>query len=171
MTLTYIINVQSWNSQHHGQTIHPAVNFILLILFKIPGIVTWSYIIIFTFMAMERVKAKNDIGSAHFGTFNSMFGSTAPYLEFYKKKPQRSWFLAPKKLGIGPGTDYGCPMMKSSSLHGQKSNPNPKFICTAEGYLVCHISPKFQVSLIYAFILCPLSVFVNIFKTICTYVI
>ena len=31
-----------------------------------------------------------------------------------------------------------------------KSNPNPKFIGTAEAYFVCHIGPKFQISLIYA---------------------
>ena len=52
-------------------------------------------------------------------------------------------------------TDYGRPVRKSPSLHGQKSNPNPKFIGTAEAYFVCHIGPKFQVSLIYAFIGCP----------------
>ena len=55
-------------------------------------------------------------------------------------------------------TDYGRPVRKSPSLHGRKSNPNPKFIGTAEAYFVCHIGPKFQVSLIYAFIGCPLSV-------------
>ena len=42
-----------------------------------------------------------------------------------------------------------------SALHGGKSNPNPKFLCTAEAYLVCHISTSFQISLIYAFIGCP----------------
>ena len=46
-------------------------------------------------------------------------------------------------------TDYGRPVRKSPSLHGRKSNPNPKFIGTSEAYLVCHIGPKFQVSLIY----------------------
>ena len=39
-------------------------------------------------------------------------------------------------------TDYGRPVRKSPSLHGRKSNPNPKFIGTAEAYFVCHIGPK-----------------------------
>ena len=52
-------------------------------------------------------------------------------------------------------TDYGRPVRKSPSLHGRKSNPNPKFIGTAEAYFVCHIGPKFQISLNYAFIGCP----------------
>ena len=43
-------------------------------------------------------------------------------------------------------TDYGHPVRKSPSLHSQKSNPNPKFIGTAESYFVCHIGLKFQVS-------------------------
>ena len=51
-------------------------------------------------------------------------------------------------------TDYERPVMKSPSLHGQKSNSNPKFLGTAEAYFVCHIGPKFQISLIYAFIGC-----------------
>ena len=55
-------------------------------------------------------------------------------------------------------TDYGRPVRKSPSLQGRKSIPNPKFICTAEAYFVCYIGPKFQVSLIYAFIGCPWSV-------------
>ena len=42
--------------------------------------------------------------------------------------------------------------------HGQKFNPNPKFFSTAEAYFVCHISPIFQIFLIYAFIGCPQSV-------------
>ena len=48
--------------------------------------------------------------------------------------------------------DYGRPVRKSPSLHGRKSNPNPKFLCMAEAYFVCHIGPKFQISLIYVFI-------------------
>ena len=50
-------------------------------------------------------------------------------------------------------TDYGQPVRKSPSLHGRKSNP--KFLGTAEAYFVSHIGPKFQISLIYAFISCP----------------
>ena len=42
------------------------------------------------------------------------------------------------------------------SLHGQKSNPNSKFLGKAEAYFVCHIGPKFQ---IYAFIGRPQSVY------------
>ena len=43
-----------------------------------------------------------------------------------------------------PSTDYGRPMRKSPSLHGQKSTPTPKFFGTAESYFVCHIGPNFQ---------------------------
>ena len=60
-------------------------------------------------------------------------------------------------------TDYGRPVRKSSLLHGRKSNPNPKFIDTAEAYFACHIGLKFQVSLIYAFIGCSQSVKHSIF--------
>ena len=52
-------------------------------------------------------------------------------------------------------TDYGRPVRKSPSLHGQKSTPNPKFLNMAEAYFVCHIGLDFQISLIYAFIGCP----------------
>ena len=51
--------------------------------------------------------------------------------------------------------DNGHPVKKSPSLHGRKSNPNPKFIVTAKAYFVCHIDLNLQVSLIYAFIECP----------------
>ena len=56
---------------------------------------------------------------------------------------------------IVKSTDYARPVRKSLSLHSRKSNPNPKFIGTAEAYFVWHIGPKFQVSLIHAFIGCP----------------
>ena len=56
---------------------------------------------------------------------------------------------------LAPPTDYGRPVRKSPSLHGQKSTPNPKFLGTAEVYFVCHIGPNFQISLIYGFIGCP----------------
>ena len=58
--------------------------------------------------------------------------------------------------------DLGPPVRKLPSLYDGKSNPNPKFIGTAEAYFVCHISPKFQVSLIYALIGCPYSVLIII---------
>ena len=38
--------------------------------------------------------------------------------------------------------DYWCPVRKSPSLHGRKSNPNLKFLGKAEAYYVCHIGPK-----------------------------
>ena len=56
---------------------------------------------------------------------------------------------------IGTFTDYGRLVSKLPSLHGQKSNPNPKFFGTAEGYFVCRIGPNFQIFLIHAFIGCP----------------
>ena len=43
--------------------------------------------------------------------------------------------------------DYG--------LHSLKFTPTPKVLGMAEAYFVCHISPNFQISLIYAFIGCP----------------
>ena len=52
-------------------------------------------------------------------------------------------------------TDYGRPVRKWPSLHGRKSNPNPKFLGTAEANFVCHFDPKFQISLIYGLIGCP----------------
>ena len=52
-------------------------------------------------------------------------------------------------------TDYGRPERKEPSLHGQKFNPNPKFLGTAKACFVSHIDPNFQISLIYAFIGCP----------------
>ena len=52
-------------------------------------------------------------------------------------------------------TDYRYPVRKSPSLHGRKSNPDPKFLGMVEAYFVCHIGPKFKISLIYAFIGCP----------------
>ena len=58
-------------------------------------------------------------------------------------------------LGSIQNTDYGRPVRKSPSLHSQKSNPNPKFLSTAEANFVCHSGPKFQISLIHAFIGCP----------------
>ena len=66
------------------------------------------------------------------------------------------WFIKAVMLVT---TDYGRPVRKSPSLHGQKSNPNPKFLGTAEAYFACHIGPKFHISLIYAFIGCPQSVY------------
>ena len=51
-------------------------------------------------------------------------------------------------------TDYGRPVRKSSLLHGQKSNPNPKSLDAGKAYCVRHIDPKFQIFLIYAFIGC-----------------
>ena len=51
-------------------------------------------------------------------------------------------------------TDYEHLVRKSPSLHGRKSTPTPKFLDAAEAYFVCYIGPKFQVSLIYAFIGC-----------------
>ena len=55
-------------------------------------------------------------------------------------------------------TDYGHPVRKSPSVHVRKSNLKTKFLGMAEAYFVCHIGPKFQISLIYAFIGCPQSV-------------
>ena len=58
-------------------------------------------------------------------------------------------------------TDYRRPEKKQSSLHGQKFTPTPTFSDMAEAYFVCHVSPIFQISLIYAFIGCPQSVILS----------
>jgi hypothetical protein len=52
-------------------------------------------------------------------------------------------------------TDYGRPVWKLRSLHGRKSNPNPKGLGMAKAYFVCYNDPMFKISLIYAFIGCP----------------
>ena len=44
---------------------------------------------------------------------------------------------------------------RGNSLHCRKFTPTPKFLGTVKAYFVCHISPIFQISLIYAFIECP----------------
>ena len=56
-------------------------------------------------------------------------------------------------------TDYGRPVRKLPSLHDQKSTHPPKFFGTAGAYFVCHIGQNFQISFMYAFIGCPLSVY------------
>ena len=62
------------------------------------------------------------------------------------------------KIAMVYSTDYGRPVRKSPSLHGQKSTPNPKFLGTAEAYFVGHIGQNFHISLIYTFMGCPMSV-------------
>ena len=47
------------------------------------------------------------------------------------------------EISINWTTDYEHPKKKEPSLQGQKFNPNPKFLGTAEAYFVCHISPIF----------------------------
>ena len=41
-------------------------------------------------------------------------------------------------------TNYGHPVRKLSSLHGRKSNPNPKFLGTAKAYFVCQSAQIFR---------------------------
>ena len=60
------------------------------------------------------------------------------------------WFLLRFLLRL----DYGRLVRKWPSLHSRKSNPNPQFLGTAKAYFVCHIGPRLQSSLIYAFIGC-----------------
>ena len=75
-----------------------------------------------------------------------------PYLT---DRPPDFKTFRPASLAILCSTDYVRVVRKSPSLHSRKSNPNPKLIDMAEAYFVCHIGPKFQISLIYAFIGCP----------------
>ena len=80
-------------------------------------------------------------------TNSNMYHSKIPY----------NYYLIPILIF----TDYGRPERKQPSLHGRKFNPNPKFLGTAKAYFVCHIGPIFQISLPYAFIGCPQSVFLK----------
>ena len=77
-------------------------------------------------------------------------------LGIYQKIKIGSHISYQNYAGSQQTTDYGRPVWKSPSLHGQKYTPTPKFLCTAEAFFVCHIGPIFQISLIYAFIGCPL---------------
>ena len=73
------------------------------------------------------------------------------YLKILEGKIRRCFFIYVKRFwnnSVALLTDYGRPVRKSPSLHGQKSNPNPKFIDTAKAYFVCHNGSKFQISLI-----------------------
>jgi hypothetical protein len=63
--------------------------------------------------------------------------------------------IAIAEAAMSETTDCGHPERKSISLNGRKSTPTTKFLGTVEAYLVCHIGPSFQISLIYAFIGCP----------------
>jgi hypothetical protein len=97
------------------------------------------------------------------GIYNINFA----FIECYKKKGSRNYkkflnckiFNQPKPVQISHSvvsyTDYGRPVKKLPSLHGRKSNPNPKIFGMAEAYFVCHSGPNLQISLIYAFIGCP----------------
>ena len=77
--------------------------------------------------------------------------STGKSLEIGRK----SWENVENNDDIYLVMNYRHPVKKSPSLHGLKSNPNPKYLVTAEAYFVCHIGPKFQISFIHAFIGCP----------------
>ena len=48
-------------------------------------------------------------------------------------------------LEFASNTDYRRPEKKQPSLHGQKFNPNPKFLGTAKAYFVSNIGPIFQI--------------------------
>ena len=74
--------------------------------------------------------------------------------------PDKDFHVTPWKPSFRKITnlnmDYGRPLRKLSSLQGQKSNPNPKFLGMAEAYFVCQSVQK--ISLIYVFIRCLLGV-------------
>ena len=57
---------------------------------------------------------------------------------------------------LTPATDYGHTVRKLPSLHGRKSNPNPKFLGTAEAYFVCRpkISDFFHLCLHWVSVVC-----------------
>ena len=73
--------------------------------------------------------------------------------------PDKDFHVTPWKPSFRKITnlnmDYGRPLRKLSSLQGQKSNPNHKFLGTADACFDGHIGPNFQIFLIYAFIGCP----------------
>ena len=76
----FLLVVESWNTQHHGQNIHPTEKFNSINLFKILCVVTWSQLFL-TSMFMEAVRGQNPYRDATLWHFNSTFGSpTVPVL-------------------------------------------------------------------------------------------
>ena len=60
------------------------------------------------------------------------------------EKGRKSWENVGNNDAIYQFMNYGHPVKKSPSLHGLKSNPNPKLLGTAEAYFVCHRRSKFS---------------------------
>ena len=71
-----------WKSHLLGQTVNPAVNFILLNLFKIPLIVTLAWIFL-TSMVMEAVRGQKDYSKRTILHSNSMFGSSHSTISWF----------------------------------------------------------------------------------------
>ena len=77
-------------------------------------------------------------------------------MPFHQRVPSSSTTLV--RTLVCKGGSHKRPVRKSPLLHGRKSTPTPKCLGMTEAYFFCQISPKFQISLIYAFIGCPQSV-------------
>ena len=83
----FLLVVESWNRQHHGQTIHPTEKFNSMNLFKKFCVVTWVQLFLTSIVWLCRLlEAKNVIGSAHFGTLTQILVHlTVPVLLTPKK--------------------------------------------------------------------------------------
>ena len=68
----FLLVVESWNRQHHGQTIHPTEKLILMNVFKILCAVTWLAWLFLTSMVMEAVRGQKRYSECTLWHFNSM---------------------------------------------------------------------------------------------------
>ena len=81
--------------------------------------------------------------------------------EFHKSERKALWLYNEVHIFFYWTKTHSCYCSRTTdtqtgnSLYSRKFNPNPKFLGTAKAYFVCHSGPKFQITLIYAFIGCP----------------
>ena len=88
------------------------------------------------------------------GKFSRVFNPTPSYRQFFYSPV----FTIIQRLQK-PGEDIAF-----TARPGHISNPNPKYLGSAEAYFICHIGQEFQISLNYAFIGRPQSVLLSIGK-------
>ena len=70
-------------------------------------------------------------------TFPQMHFVKRVYIRFQVKHAKSNTIrMGSVRFAMYTITDYGQPERKSPALHGQKSNPNPKFISAAKAYFV-----------------------------------
>ena len=94
----FLLVFESWNKQHHSQTIHPTEKMISMKLFKILCVGTWAWLFL-TSMVMEAVSGQKRCSEHTLWHFNSTFGSSLSALQcqFFFNNFPASWtqsFLA-----------------------------------------------------------------------------